>query len=62
VWASYNMYPKTLAGLMTCYTLALPFFQPSLLGDLLFTAGMFGVAALFGVQSEKVSSGPPAAV
>jgi len=62
VWASYNMYPKTLAGLMTCYTLALPFFQPSLLGDLLFTAGMFGVAALMGVHAEEASSGPPAAV
>ena len=62
VWAAYNMYPKTLAGLMTCYTLAIPFFRPSLLGDLLFTAGLFAVPALFGALAEKSASGPPAAV
>jgi hypothetical protein len=45
VWASWNMYPKTLSGLMTCYTAALPFFRRGLEGDLLFTAAMFGVPA-----------------
>lgn len=43
VWASWSMYPKTLAGLMTCYTAALPFFRRGLEGDLLFTAAMFGL-------------------
>jgi hypothetical protein len=62
VWASFNMYPKTLTGLMTCYTLAIPFFKPSLIGDLLFTAGMFAVPVLFGSLAEKASSGPPAAI
>jgi hypothetical protein len=62
VWAAYNMYPKTLTGLMTCYTLAIPFFKPSLLGDLLFTAGMFAVPVVFGSLAEKASAGPPAAV
>jgi hypothetical protein len=56
------MYPKTLAGLMTCYTLAIPFFKPSLIGDLLFTAGMFFVPVLFGALTEKASAGPPAAI
>ena len=62
VWAAYNMYPKTLAGLMTCYTLAIPFFRPSLIGDLLFTAALFAIPALLGAFAEKSASGPPAAV
>jgi hypothetical protein len=41
VWAVYNMYPKTLAGLMVCYDMGLPFFRRALEGDLLFTAAMF---------------------
>ena len=61
VWAAYNMYPKTLAGLMTCYTLALPFFKPALIGDMLFTAGLFAVPVLMSSFAEKAGSGPPAA-
>ncbi|MBZ5656706.1 MAG: hypothetical protein LAO56_15675 [Acidobacteriia bacterium] len=43
VWASWNMYPKTLSGLMTCYTAALPYFRRGFEGDMLFTAAMFGL-------------------
>jgi hypothetical protein len=43
VWAAWNMYPKTLAGLTTCYAAGLPFFRRALAGDLLFTAVMFGL-------------------
>ncbi len=46
VWAFSDMYPKTLAGLMTCYAAAIPFFQNSLAGDLFFTAILFGGFAL----------------
>jgi hypothetical protein len=46
VWAAWNMYPKTLSGLMTCYGAGLPYFRRTLAGDLLFTAVMFGVPAL----------------
>jgi len=42
VWALGDMYPKTLAGLASCYVAAIPFFQNSLAGDLLFTALLFG--------------------
>src|SRR5258708_2009471 len=59
VWAAYNMYPKTLTGLITCYTLAIPFFKPSVRGDLWFPAGMFAVGALMGVQPEEAGSVPP---
>jgi len=41
VWAAGTMYPRTFGGLMTCYTLAVPFFRHTAEGDLLFTAAMF---------------------
>lgn len=41
VWVVYNMYPKTLQGLMISYEMGLPFFRRALEGDLLFTAAMF---------------------
>lgn len=45
VWAmdGATLYPKTLAGLMECYTLAIPFFRNTLLGDLLYTGALFGL-------------------
>ncbi len=46
VWACWNMYPKTLSGLMTCYAAGLPFFRRGIAGDLLFTAVMFGLPAV----------------
>jgi hypothetical protein len=36
------MYPRTAAGLMTCYDAGLPFFRHGVVGDLLFTTIMFG--------------------
>jgi len=46
VWAVWEMYPKTLAGLGACYVAALPFFRHSLVGDLFFAAVFFGLGAL----------------
>jgi hypothetical protein len=47
VWGAWtDMYPRTLAGLMTCYAAGLPFFRRSIEGDLLFTAAMFATPAL----------------
>jgi hypothetical protein len=49
------MYPHTWAGLMTSYTLGLPFFRPAVEGDLLFTAAMFATPSLLyvlGVQGK----------
>jgi hypothetical protein len=46
VWAGGTMYPHTWAGLMTSYTLGLPFFRPAIEGDLLFTAAMFATPGL----------------
>lgn len=39
-------YPKTLAGLVQCYTLALPFLRNMLLGDAFYVTTLFGGYAL----------------
>ncbi len=64
VWAAYDdMYPKTFAGLITCYTMAVPYFRGTLAGDLFFTAVLFAVPAVIKQFSERgnQSSGAAAA-
>ena len=39
-------YPKTLQGLIECYTLAIPFFRNSLAGDLVYTGVLFSLFEL----------------
>jgi hypothetical protein len=60
VWAVWNMYAKTLGGLLACYTAALPFFRNTVTGDLLFSAAFFGVAYLLkahaGEESDKIAA------
>ena len=36
-WIIWDYYPKTIEGLITCYTLALPFFKNTLISTCLFT-------------------------
>lgn len=45
-WMMNGLYPMTAGGLMQAYVAAIPFFQHSLLGNLFFTAVMFGGYAL----------------
>jgi hypothetical protein len=54
VWACWAMYPKTLAGLMTCYAAGLPFFRRGIAGDMLFTAVMFGLPAVAAVVARSM--------
>lgn len=42
VWLGSGYYPQDLTGLLTSYTLAIPFFHYTLLGDLFFNAVLFG--------------------
>lgn len=58
VWAAWEMYPKTFAGLMTCYDAGLPFFRRALEGDLLFTAAMFATPVLLHALSTSRTSPP----
>ena len=37
-WMIWDYYPKTIEGLITCYTLAIPFFKNTLISTCLFTA------------------------
>jgi len=54
VWAAWQMYPRTLAGLMVSYDAGLPFFRRGVIGDLLFTAVMFAVPVVLSVLSERL--------
>ena len=45
VWLLY--YPKTIDGLLTCFTLAIPFFATSLMGDIFYSIVLvFGFSAV----------------
>ncbi|MDP2664765.1 MAG: hypothetical protein Q8O97_02280 [bacterium] len=46
VWMFSPWYEKSVEGLILSYTLALPFFRATLLGDLLFTGVFFGAFEL----------------
>ncbi len=56
VWACWDMYPKTFGGLMTSYTMALPFFRHAIEGDLLFTCVMFATPVALHAMSEAFHS------
>ena len=45
-WITSGLYPMTVDGLLQAYVAAIPFFQNSLLGNLVFTALLFGGFAL----------------
>ena len=46
VWAFSPMYAKTLTGFVQCYSLALPFYGTSLMGDLVYSTILFGAYQL----------------
>jgi hypothetical protein len=46
VWSRGALYPRTLSGLVQCYAAAIPFFRNSLLGDMFYTAALFGALAI----------------
>lgn len=46
VWAEGLLYPRTWAGLLNSYYMALPFFRNTLLGDLFYSSALFGAFAL----------------
>ena len=60
VWATFATYPKTVAGLIACYTAGIPFFWNTLAGDALYAALLFGGYALaeryFAPASEQTQS------
>jgi hypothetical protein len=60
-WTTGLMYPRTVDGLVTCYTAALPFFRRGLEGDLVFTCAMFATPVLGHYLAGVFSKGDHAA-
>ena len=50
VWALGSFYAKTPAGLVACYVAAIPFFQNTLVSDLLYAGLLFG--GMHGVEQH----------
>jgi hypothetical protein len=42
VWATGNMYPRTIGGLSACFLAGIPFYRNQLLGDTFYTVAIFG--------------------
>ncbi len=45
-WLMYDMYPKSAAGLLSCYVAGIPFFKGTIMGDLFYNLALFGTFAL----------------
>lgn len=61
VWLAYDMYPKTISGLMTCYVAAIPFFRGTFISDLLFTPVLFSIPVVIKVLSGRTTASGTAA-
>jgi hypothetical protein len=46
VWATGQLYPRTMAGLSACYLAGIPFYRNQVLGDAVYTVAIFGGYAL----------------
>lgn len=57
VWAFGSLYPRTLAGLVSCYVAAVPFFGYTVAGTLFYSAVLFGTFAL---AERKITQLAPA--
>jgi len=58
VWLFGTMYDKSFAGLLQCYTMAIPFFRGTLVSDLVFTPVLFSIPfALALVKRQSVGAG-----
>ena len=54
VWYFGDWYPHTFSGLMSSYTLAIPFFKSTLVSNLVYTGLLFGsYAYLLNLQEKK---------
>jgi len=57
VWlAPQFYYPHTFAGLLNCYTLALPFFRNTIAGDLFYVGSFFGLMEATIFATNKLAS------
>lgn len=59
VWVAGRLYPFSMSGLTACYVAALPFFRNSMLGDLAYTAVMFGSYHFLRHRQMALTAGAP---
>jgi hypothetical protein len=56
VWAGGMLYPRTLAGLATCYTAALPFYRNDLVSTAITAGALFGLPVLAAKIAESMQA------
>ena len=56
VWIGSGIYSKNLIGLVTCYTAGIPFFQNTIISNLLFTTVLFGSYYLIQSQYSSIKN------
>jgi hypothetical protein len=56
VWAVGTLYPPTWEGLIACFTMAIPFYKFTLLGDVVYTIIFFGIYQLVTYTANQVST------
>ena len=61
VWMVWDMYPKTLQGLLACYVAAIPFFRNQPVADLVFTLTMFATPSAIAALKRATALRIPAA-
>jgi hypothetical protein len=57
-WLLTTDYPRSAAGLVACFTAALPFYRWMPVGDLAWTAGLFAGIAIVGAACGQAGFGP----
>ncbi len=50
-----SFYPHTVAGLVQCFTMAIPFYRNSLLGDITWSSVLFGSYQLMQLRAPKLA-------
>lgn len=55
VWAFTPLYEKSVSGLLASYTMAIPFFRNMVIGDVFYTALLFGAMELAVFLSRRLS-------
>lgn len=56
VWMQGALYPKTFSGLVSCYTMAIPFYRATFVSDMIFTFVFFGAMYYITKPSTETTS------
>ena len=59
MWLFSGFYPLTYAGLVACYTAAIPFFQNTIAGDLFYAVLLFGGFRIAETMLPRLRAGEP---